>query len=66
MTKAKCPKCGVELETIETRETLVYWDDDEENYRFAEAQCFPYCPECGAYIGDDEKIKEVLDKAVSP
>jgi len=59
-----CPECGEELESIETRETLVYWSETSGRYCYAEP-CFDnvYCPECGKSIGDNPEVKEVLKNA---
>jgi len=62
--KVNCPKCGVLLDTIDTLETLAYWDG--QRYKLTEPSDYSaHCPECKEYIGDDPKIKEVLDMATS-
>jgi len=59
-----CPECGEELETIETRETLVYWSEPAQKYCYAEgSQTNAYCPDCGKFIGDNPKVEEVLENA---
>jgi len=59
--KLKCFVCGKELDWIETREVALYWDAEAGEYKFTEpAEVQPYCPYCGAYLGDDPKIREIL------